>query len=158
MCWFQLESLMAMLTPSSHQLILCTGERCRWKKNNFCNICIDIFMEKNNYSGLIPAWVFSYKSELQEGFVFPSGSWPTWAEGYMWAPEIHYVMNSCHLYHISWQQQELFYVLMRHDRPNASKICFFSLSGLYHNVTTVALDHYYSINATRSNSLKSTHI
>merc|ERR1739838_1090492 len=24
----------------------------------------------------------------QRGFVFPSGSWPVWATGYMWAPEI----------------------------------------------------------------------
>ena len=31
--------------------------------------------------------------ELKEGFVFPSGRWPSWALGYMWAPEIHYVIE-----------------------------------------------------------------
>jgi len=34
----------------------------------------------------------------KEGFVFPSGRWPSWALGYMWAPEIHYVNHQYHVY------------------------------------------------------------
>ena len=26
-----------------------------------------------------------------QGFVFPPGSWPVWADHNMWAPEIHFV-------------------------------------------------------------------
>ena len=35
---------------------------------------------------------------LQAGYVFPSGSWPVWATGYMWAPEIHFVNGMFHVY------------------------------------------------------------
>ena len=35
---------------------------------------------------------------MQRGFVFPSGSWPVWATGYMWAPEIHFVNGMFHVY------------------------------------------------------------
>ena len=35
---------------------------------------------------------------MQAGYVFPSGSWPVWATGYMWAPEIHFVNGMFHVY------------------------------------------------------------
>ena len=28
---------------------------------------------------------------MYQGFVFPPGSWPNWADHNMWAPEIHFV-------------------------------------------------------------------
>ena len=32
-----------------------------------------------------------YNKSMYQGFVFPPGSWPNWADHNMWAPEIHFV-------------------------------------------------------------------